>query len=65
MITLEDMRRQWDNFQCSALMMEYSTAKFDPEVLRKLQEKLNEHINLYIEESIMVENDKNEDKSQH
>ena len=65
MITLQDLNTDWNEFQCSALMMEYQTEKFNPNTLREIQNKLNEKINLYIEESIEMESDKDAYKSQH
>ena len=60
MITLQDLNRDWNEFQCSALMMEYETEKFNPNKLREIQNKLNEKIKLYIDESIELESDKND-----
>ena len=60
MITLQDINRDWNEFQCSALMMEYETEKFNPNKLREIQNKLNEKIKLYIDESIELESDKND-----
>ena len=60
MITLQDLNRDWNEFQCSALMMEYETEKFNPNKLREIQDKLNEKIKLYIEESIELESDKDD-----
>ena len=60
MIKLQDLNTDWNEFQCSALMMEYETEKFNPNKLREIQNKLNEKIKLYIDESIGMENDKND-----
>lgn len=60
MITIQDLNRDWNEFQCSALMMEYETEKFNPNKLREIQNKLNEKIKLYIDESIELESDKND-----
>lgn len=60
MITLQDLNRDWNEFQCSALMMEYETEKFNPNKLREIQNKLNEKIKLYIDESIELESDKDD-----
>lgn len=66
MITLQDLNTDWNEFQCSALMMEYQTEKFNPNRLREIQNKLNEKISLYIDESIEMESDKEDVyKSQH
>ena len=66
MITLQDLNTDWNEFQCSALMMEYQTEKFNPNRLREIQNKLNEKIDLYIDESIEMESDKEDAyKSQH
>lgn len=66
MITLQDINRDFNEFQCSALMMEYQTEKFNPNKLIEIQNKLNEKIKLYIEESIELESDKEDAyKSQH
>ena len=60
MITLHDLQKDWNEFVCSGIEMECNTSKFDPEVLRKLQDKLNEKINLYIQESVELESDKDD-----
>ena len=65
MITLQDLNTDWNEFKCSALMMEYQTEKFNPNTLREIQNKLNEKIELYIEESVEMESDKDAYKSQH
>lgn len=64
MITLQDINRDFNEFQCSALMMEYETEKFNPNKLIEIQNKLNEKIKLYIQESVELESDK-EDAYKH
>lgn len=66
MITLQDLNTDWNEFLCSAIMMEYETEKFNPNRLREIQNKLNEKMELYIDESIEMESDKEDAyKSQH
>lgn len=60
MITLRELQKDWNEFVCSGIEMECNTSKFDPEVLRNILNKLTEKANLYITESIEMENDKND-----
>mgnify|MGYP006967160340 CR=1 FL=1 len=66
MITLHELQQDWNEFICSGIEMECNTRKFDPNKLRDIQNKLNEKIELYIEESVEMESDKEDAyKSQH
>ena len=66
MITLHDLQKDWNEFVCSGIEMECNTSKFNPEILRNILNKLNEKANLYINESIELESDKEDAyKSQH
>ena len=60
MITLHDLQKDWNEFVCSGIEMECNTSKFNPDVLREILNKLTEKANLYIQESVELESDKDD-----